>query len=427
MPLQDLTPELRTRLSRVERAVGWFVILAVVLLLAGFAFYIRATAKSRGWFLTKINYATALNDFSGFKIGDPVKIMGFPAGEITDFSLNAPEKPHGIKIYFTIRQPFYNYIWYDSVVSIKSDILGNRYLEISKGQYGVPTVSSNLVKGKLLVLNRYKAFQKFKSMTNGLNTNVMADPLTREAALIDMTNQLMKMLTNEVSEYYTNASSGNYTKPADLNPNLPPEKWNYCWIPAFDTPSIEDRLGGVAAQIEIALPNFLRLTNQIQEILSNTSLATGHLNDALVKVDPVLTNVAVITGNLRDPNGSLGNWIVPTNLSAQLHQTLNSARETLDSAHKMLDDSDTNVTMLALDLDKTLEHLADLTSNLDHQVQVNTNLITDISTTIEHTDSFIQGLKHHWLLRSAFKTKKPPKTKKPDEPALTSPRQKSNE
>lgn len=38
MAVQDLTPQLRTRLSRVERAVGWFVILATLLLLASFAY-----------------------------------------------------------------------------------------------------------------------------------------------------------------------------------------------------------------------------------------------------------------------------------------------------------------------------------------------------------------------------------------------------
>ena len=32
MGLQDLTPQLRTRLSRMERAVGWFVVLATALL-----------------------------------------------------------------------------------------------------------------------------------------------------------------------------------------------------------------------------------------------------------------------------------------------------------------------------------------------------------------------------------------------------------
>jgi glycerol-3-phosphate acyltransferase PlsY len=34
MALQDLTPQLRTRLNRMERAVGWFVLLAAVLLIA---------------------------------------------------------------------------------------------------------------------------------------------------------------------------------------------------------------------------------------------------------------------------------------------------------------------------------------------------------------------------------------------------------
>jgi len=33
MALQDLTPQLRTRLSRMERAVGWFVFVATALLL----------------------------------------------------------------------------------------------------------------------------------------------------------------------------------------------------------------------------------------------------------------------------------------------------------------------------------------------------------------------------------------------------------
>ena len=35
MALQDLTPQLRTRLNRMERAVRWFVIVAAVLLLVG--------------------------------------------------------------------------------------------------------------------------------------------------------------------------------------------------------------------------------------------------------------------------------------------------------------------------------------------------------------------------------------------------------
>jgi hypothetical protein len=45
---------------------------------------------------------------------------------------------------------------------------------------------------------------------------------------------------------------------------------------------------------------------------------------------------------------------------------------------------------------------------------MNTNLITEISTTIVHTDGLVQGLKRHWLLRSAFKTKPVKAPKKPN-------------
>jgi hypothetical protein len=50
MGLQDLTPQLRTRLNRMERAVGWFVFLATALLIFGFGYYIYKTAQSKGWF-----------------------------------------------------------------------------------------------------------------------------------------------------------------------------------------------------------------------------------------------------------------------------------------------------------------------------------------------------------------------------------------
>jgi hypothetical protein len=48
MALQDLTPQLRTRLSRMERAVGWFVVLATALLFFGFGYYVYETANRKG-------------------------------------------------------------------------------------------------------------------------------------------------------------------------------------------------------------------------------------------------------------------------------------------------------------------------------------------------------------------------------------------
>ena len=46
MALQDLTPQLRTRLSRMERAVGWFVLFAVLLLgFVGMLLLVREAVK----------------------------------------------------------------------------------------------------------------------------------------------------------------------------------------------------------------------------------------------------------------------------------------------------------------------------------------------------------------------------------------------
>jgi hypothetical protein len=50
MPTQDLTPQLRTRLSRLEKVVGWFVTVATLLLIAGLGFYIHNLAVRKGWF-----------------------------------------------------------------------------------------------------------------------------------------------------------------------------------------------------------------------------------------------------------------------------------------------------------------------------------------------------------------------------------------
>jgi len=411
MPLQDLTPELRTRLSRAERLVGWFVIVATVLLLAGFAYYIYATAQNRGWFVRKINFATGVNDATGLKVGNPVKLMGFDVGELTGVNMNPPEgSRHGVTVYFIIREPYYNYIWWDSRIRVVSDLIGNRYLEVTKGEHGVPSVMTNKTTGKLAVMVRHNAYS---ALTNALTNALVRSGYTNigdldVATLTGLTNELMILFTNEVNKYYTNVSDARY----DQQPIVIKET-NYYLVPALDTPSLSDRLGAVASQLEAALPNFLKLTNQLQGVLSNANSAVGHLDVAIAQTGPMLTNLNVISGHLREPNGSLGNWLLPTNIGPELRQTLNSADTALQSAHKTLDSTDTNVTMLAVDLDHTLEHLADITSNLNEQVQVNSNLVTDISTTIVHSDEFIQGLKRHWLLRSAFKEKKSKKTNSP--------------
>ena len=133
MALQDLTPQLRTRLSRLERLVGWFVTIATLLLVAGLAYYVYQTAQRKGWFLKKMPYFTFVRTAAGLKIGDPVKMMGFNVGEIVDILPQPPDDPtYNVFVQIRIKEPDFGYLWEDSRAKITaSDFLGIRFFEVT--------------------------------------------------------------------------------------------------------------------------------------------------------------------------------------------------------------------------------------------------------------------------------------------------------
>jgi len=388
MGLQDLTPQLRTRLSRVERAVGVFVTAATLLLVAGFGYYIYHTAERKGWFKTRIEYSTGLNNAAGLKAGDPVKLMGFTVGTLTRVEANAPDDPDfGVTVFFRILEPYYGYVWLDSKVRVApADFLGHRNLEIIKGQSGAPTVIST-EKKEVKVLKSQTVHDQLKEIRASLETKIheSAPGFTPYAVKIEAelqsTNVLNQMIREQPALFYTNRAGA---KPY--------------WIEPLESPALTERLETLVSSAESALPNLLNLTNQLSAVLSNAAKATEKLDSVLTAAQPLVTNLNFIAGNIRDPKGSLGEWIIPTNLNVQLERTLKTADTTLAN-------TDSNLTSVATNLDRTLENLANVTSNLNAQVQANSHILDHVSEAVVHSDEFVQGLKHHWLLRSAFKKK----------------------
>lgn len=391
MGLQDLTPQLRTRLSRVERAVGVFVTVATLLLLAGLVYYIYHTAQRKGWFDIKVQYSTSLNNATGLKPGDPVRLMGFIVGQILKVEPNAPGAWYGVTVFFEIREPNYGYIWLDSKVRVApADFLGNRSLEIVKGQTGEPTVLGK-TKKELLVLNSDLVQQKIKALKDDSRKAVEREnPDFIEHSLNMEWEQGFQAITNAVNKMIHDQRPVFYTTLERAKPY---------WMDPLESPALTERLEALVGGLESALPNILSLTNQLATVFGNTANATRKLDSILVSAEPLVSNLVFISGNLRDPKGSLGEWLFPTNLSARLEHTL----QTADAA---LANTDTNLTSVVTNLNRTLENLANATSNLNAQVQANTNILSTVSEAVVHSDELVQGLKRHWFLRSAFKTKK---------------------
>lgn len=373
MALQDLTPQLRTRLSRMERAVGWFVMLATALLVFGFGYYIYKTAERKGWFTPKFHYQTSLNDASGLAVGAPVTLMGFQAGEITEIIPNEPDAYYGVTIKFTVLKPHYGYIWDDSRVSISSDLLGHRSLQITKGVSGIPTIEEDTNKAPQAML-RWKVAREARK-------EVLKKVTEANPEIAQTNRNKFNWLVRE--EFLNMAQANSNTFYTNLD--------DVYWIAPDESPALTERLQKVVDEVETALPGIFNLTNQLASTLTSATTLTSNLNTVAVGAQPAVSNLTILTAQLNRP-GALGDWLLPTNVNQKLDSVMGNA----DAAVANLN---TNLANLNL----SLLHLADLTSNLNQQVQVNTNILSNVSKAVVDTDDLVQGLKHHWLLRSAFK------------------------
>jgi ABC-type transporter Mla subunit MlaD len=316
-------------------------------------------------------------------------------------------------IAFWIKEPYDGYVWDDSRAKVTAvDFLGKRSLEVTKGTNGSPSY--------LFREFREVPVDEVESLLGGnpvlfvdeiydqTATNLLARPkqeVTAEAIqriiaagsvatlrIIDTTNQT-KMPTgvwnDREARYRVFGKDRESRKGYFLTPD--------------ESPALTERLEAVVNKVETALPGILSLTNQLQRVLDNTANTAAHADQLLSSAEPALTNITLLTENfatiskhLTNPRGSLGDWLIPTNLGPQLTQTL-------VSANALLTNSDARLAELASGLDRAIDHLAGLTGELHTQVRGNTNLVTSLSRLIIDADDLVQGLKRHWLLRSAFR------------------------
>ena len=404
MALQDLTPQLRTRLSRMERAVGWFVLLATALLVFGFGYYIYNRAETKGWFKIKVPYYTYTDRATGLKEGDPVQMMGFDVGQITRITSQPPEDyEHNVYVEFEVKEPYYGYLWTEgSRAKVTSaDFLGKRQLEVTKGTGGHATYVFNPIleipvdQAKAqLALKRWKFAEDIYD-ASGTNRIASGQAFISQKSLDAIVARGLKKFRALDGQQQKKAITAVWNDGQHQYESY--GKTNKYWLKSEESPAVTERLEKLVGQIEAALPNFLILTNQFSAVLSNSASLTMNLDAVAISARPAVSNLAFITAQLNRP-GALGEWLLPTNINQKLDSVLTGADTTLNTAN-------TNLAVLAENLNRSLENLSDITSNLNGQVQVNTNILSDISRAIIDADNLVQGLKRHWFLRSAFKTK----------------------
>ncbi|MEJ5238873.1 MlaD family protein [Limisphaera sp. VF-2] len=424
MPLQDLTPELRTRLSRLERLAGWFVLLALALLMLGFGYYAYHTAQRKGWFVIKARYFTLLDRATGLRVGDPVKLMGFEVGRITRIEAQPPEDfYYNVYVEFEVRAPYHGYLWTTGsrVRVTPADLWGKRELEVTKGTGGTATYILHPLRdvpvAALTELPDPARWQLAEDIYAPDAPQILVhaqSPLSPEVirTLQEIGRTRVRLLdTRETRRFFTGIWND---REGRFDPYTPQSK--PYWLRAEETPALTERLDQLVRQVEAALPGLMALTNDVRATLAQATELTRNLDATLTALRPALTNFGELSAQLRG-EGALGAWLLDPPARTNLGQILASAPATLQHATQLLARADQSVEQLTTELLSTLEHLGAITASLRQQVEANTNLLAHISDAIRHADEFVQGLKRHWLLRSAFRTRPSDTNAPPSAPA----------
>ena len=409
MALSDLSPQLRTRLSRQERAVGYFVILAVALLLCGLIYYIYQTVEHKGWLKRQARFFTFTERASGLKVGDPVMLMGFGVGTITMIDSLEPEDPHNVYVEFILLEPYEGYMWTKGsgtrVATV--DLLGKRQLEVTKGTGGYAIYILNPLRilpvREARNLPNWETWRLAEEIYDAAGTNLLAAAMTplatglpiAQAAGREEIRVLNPSIKRKKFTAVWNDQVGHYEPFTSTNRPY--------WLVADESPALSERVEKLLTEVETALPKVLSLTNQLTAVLNHGVELTSNANAVALSTRPAISNLTILLSQLDQP-GALGEWLLPTNIHEQLETTLASIQTTLATAQNTMSSTDTNLTSLTESLGRSLENLAEITGNLNQQVQKNTNIVSEVSQAIQHADDLVQGLKRHWFLRSAFRT-----------------------
>jgi hypothetical protein len=415
MPLQDLTPQLRTRLNRMEKAVGWFVFLAAALLLFGFGYYIYHTAERKGWFVERAQFRTYIQSSAGLKVGDPIFMMGSEVGNITAIFAMEPDDRRNVRVDFEIKAPHFRYIRSGgSYMKVNGGFLGQSQLEVTRGKIGTfaitvtqPVFRKTIDELRTLVATETNQWQLSQYVYDH-QSNVVFKPY--EGLTLSNLDLLASLNLESNSVYaYNNRINTKHIVGVWREELQRYESYDHLKDPpvelrAAESIPIADRLDAIVGQVQGAIPGILALTNQLTAILNNAVVATSNLNTTLTLANttlantgPLLTNLNDITGGLREPGSPLL-WALGTNGNYQVQGALTNL-------NSLLVNTDTNLGALLI-------NLSDITGELSSQIRGNTNLVGGIYKTIVDADDMLQGLKRHWLLRSAFKTNQPPTGKK---------------
>jgi phospholipid/cholesterol/gamma-HCH transport system substrate-binding protein len=273
----------RKQLTWSELRVGLFVLVGLLVLAVGI-FYVTGA----GVFGPKYRIKTFLPEVSGLSTGAPVRLDGVDVGTVDRIRLvqrdpgKTPDRMHNIEVLMRIDRNYKKDILTDSTASLVTEgLLGNRYVNISRGYTGVPLEEGQSVPG-----TEEKAIKEVVERS--------ADVLSN-----------LKALSDDIQDMIDGVQRGKGTLGKLLTDD---QAYNH-------------------------LNSVLARTDQIASNLQAGQGTIGRLlmtDDTSVKADKALDQINTILADLRAQKGTMGKLLYDPTLYDQAKQALTNGNAVLD-------------------------------------------------------------------------------------------------
>jgi phospholipid/cholesterol/gamma-HCH transport system substrate-binding protein len=329
----------RKQLTWTELRVGLFVLVALLVIAVGI-FYVTGT----GFLGPKYRLRTYLPEVAGVTNGAPVRLDGVDIGNVESIRIvphspgHVPEKSRNIELLMRLDKRFQSDILTDSTAKLVTEgLLGNRYVNITRGFTGVPLKENQEVPG-----TAEQALSDVMASMQGLTVDIH-DVIAR---LESGQGTLGKLLTDD--QAYKNLN-GLLAKGNEM---------------VGDIQKGRGTLGKLVSSDEMYSKANTTLDN-VNGVVSDARAGKGTigklLNDPTLydEAKKAIENGDAMIGDVRNGKGSLGKLATDD----ELYNKLREASGNLASATAKLNDNTTTAGKLFSD-PKLYDNLTGLTGDL---------------------------------------------------------------
>jgi phospholipid/cholesterol/gamma-HCH transport system substrate-binding protein len=273
----------RKQLSWTELRVGIFVLVGLFILGAGI-FYVTAP----GILGPKYGLKTYLPEVAGLSNGAPVRLDGVEIGNVESVKIvprtkdKVPDRRKNIEVDMRVDKKFREYILTDSTASLVTEgLLGNRYLNLTRGVTGVPIADNGEVPG-----SEEKAMKEVVERSAEVlgNLNALSDDIRQLIQGVkEGKGSLGKLLTDE-------------------------QAYNH--------------LNSILAKGDVMVSNIQAGQGTLGKLVVSEEMYT--------KVDTGLDNVNVILADVRAQKGTIGKLMYDPSLFDQAKKALTNGNAVID-------------------------------------------------------------------------------------------------